>query len=70
MRVSSKKNKGVFVVKRNKQAEQDRVQAYFIKMYPETSEKLKLQKKPVPFYLRQYRERAAFIRLQRNLCRE
>ena len=46
MRVSSKKNKGVFVAKRNKQAEQDRVQAYFIKMYPEVSEKLKLQKKP------------------------
>lgn len=45
MRVSSKKNKGVFVVKRNKQAEQNRVQAYFIKMYPETSEKLKIQKK-------------------------
>lgn len=46
VRVSSKKNKGVFVAKRNKQAEQDRVQAYFIKMYPEVSEKLKLQKKP------------------------
>ena len=45
MRVSSKKNKGVFVAKRNNQAEQDRVQAYLIKMYPETSEKLKLQKK-------------------------
>ena len=45
MRVSSKKNKGVFVVKRDKQAEQDRVQAYFFKMYPETSERLKLQKK-------------------------
>ena len=45
MRVRSKKNKGVFVAKRNKQAEQDRVQAYFIKMYPEMSEKLKLQKK-------------------------
>lgn len=45
MRVSSKKNKGVFVAKRNKKAEQDRVQAYLIKMYPETSEKLKLQKK-------------------------
>lgn len=45
MRVSSKKNKGVFVVKRDKQAEQNRVQAYFIKMNPEISEKLILQKK-------------------------
>lgn len=45
MRVSSKKGKGVFVVKRNKEAEQSRVQAYFIKMYPESSDKLKFEKK-------------------------
>lgn len=45
MRVSSRKNKGVFVVKRNKEAEQNRVQAYFIKIHPDTSDQLRFQKK-------------------------